>query len=242
MKTNFNIVIIVVLVVIIILLLAYTQTQSQPILTPTTSTPVASATETPARFGNYSNGVVPPQVIIIKESPAINRRSPYPPTYTDDVIDPNINRISYWNYTDHKATERIMNPLLPPERSYVPTYGVPVNVPTRGIVGGFQQVGMLYKDDIENSEKKPGNNTDSTVIALYGRPVDTSRNKWSYYATGDGYQMVKIPITNKGRKCDTEFGCEEITTNDEVKLPSYNGAFKAEIYDYDKPRYIPSVW
>jgi hypothetical protein len=59
---------------------------------------------------------------------------------------------------------------------------------------------------------------------------------------GDGFQTVKIPITYKGRKCDSEFGCEEITSNDSVSMPLYNGTFKAEIYDYDKPRYIPTDW
>jgi len=177
-----------------------------------------------------------------QQSQPIQYQSPFPPTYTDDVEDSNIMRNSYWNYTNRKAMERVANPLLPPERSYVQNYGVPINVPTRGLVGGYQQVGMLYKDDIANPDKKPGNNSDSTVIALYGRPVDTSRNKWTYYATGDGFQAVKIPITYKGRKCDSEFGCEEITSSDDVAMPPYNGTFKAEIYDYDKPRYIPSVW
>ena len=171
--------------------------------------------------------------------------SAFPRTYSDDVINPNIQDAegaSYFNYVNRKAVERIVNPLLPPERSNSPVYGVPINVPTRGFVGGFQQVGMLYKDEIADPDKKTGNNSDSTIVALYGRPVDTSRNKWSYYATGDGFQAVKIPVSYKGRKCDTEFGCEEITSKDEVAIPPYNGKFKAEIYDFDKPRYIPSVW
>jgi hypothetical protein len=171
--------------------------------------------------------------------------SAFPRTYSDDVINPNIHDAegaSYFNYVNRKAVERIVNPLLPPERSNNPVYGVPINVPTRGFVGGFQQVGMLYKDEVADPDKKIGNNSDSTIVALYGRPVDTSRNKWSYYATGDGFQAVKIPVSYKGRKCDTEFGCEEITSRDEVAIPPYNGKFKAEIYDFDKPRYIPSVW
>ena len=181
--------------------------------------------------------------LTIDKQPSVQKlESPFPPTYTDDIRDANVQGGSYWNYTNRKAMERVVNPLLPPERSYEQTYGVPINVPTRGLVGGYQQVGMLYKDEIADPEKKPGNNTDSTVVALYGRPVDTSRNKWTYYATGDGFQAVKIPVTYKGRKCDSEFGCEEITSSDEVAIPPYNGKFKAEIYDYDKPRYIPSVW
>lgn len=236
MKTNKLAIGVIIVLLVVIAYLVYLNQQ------PHTTSSSAQ------RFGDVSGGVVP-QIILVKEAPPppASRQqpppnNPFPPTYVDDVLDPNVNRLSYWNYTDRKATERIVNPLLPPERSYTPTYGVPINVPTRGLVGGYQQVGMLYKDEIDNGEKKPGNNTDSTVIALYGRPVDTSRNKWSYYATGDGFQAVKIPVSYRGRKCDTEFGCEEITSNDDVKIAPYNGVFKAEIYDYDKPRYIPSVW
>lgn len=197
--------------------------------TPNTNTNIKLIIETP-----------PPQ--IHQSPPQIHHQTAFPPTYTEDVINPNTQNLSYWNYTNRNAIERVINPILPPERSYNQVYGVPVNVPTRGLPGGFQQVGLVYKDAIENPEKIPGNNTDSKILALYGRPVDTSRNKWSYYVSGDGFQSVKIPISFKGRKCDNEFGCEEISNSDTLKLPSMNGEFKAEIYDYDKPRYIPTVW
>ena len=52
---------------------------------------------------------------------------------------PNLNEISYPNYLHQKNHERIINPLLPPERSYENTYGIPINIPTRGSSGGFQQ-------------------------------------------------------------------------------------------------------
>ena len=53
---------------------------------------------------------------------------------------PNLNEISYPNYIHQKNHERIIHPLLPPERSYENTYGIPINIPTRGSSGGFQQV------------------------------------------------------------------------------------------------------
>jgi len=191
-----------------------------------------------------SNNSLDANIKLIIETPQQQQQhqTEFPPTYTEDVINPNIKNLSYWNYTNRNALERVVNPILPPERSYNQVYGVPINVPTRGLSGGFQQVGLVYKDAIENTDKIPGNNTDTKILALYGRPVDTSRNKWSYYVSGDGYQNVKIPISFKGRKCDNEFGCEEISNSDTLKLPSMNGEFKAEIYDYDKPRYIPTVW
>jgi hypothetical protein len=230
-------IIIALLAVIVLYLIYQHQPQHQPQPQPHTRQLVI-----PISSDNHLNAtpnlIKTDNIKVVVEQPA----SPFPPTYTDDIRDPNVMRGSYWNYTNRKAMDRIVNPLLPPERSYEQNYGVPINVPNRGLVGGYQQVGMLYKDEIADPEKKPGNNTDSTVVALYGRPVDTSRNKWTYYATGDGFQAVKIPVTYKGRKCDSEFGCEEITSSDEVAIPPYNGKFKAEIYDYDKPRYIPSVW
>ena len=39
---------------------------------------------------------------------------------------PNPNQISYLQYEANKASERIINPLLPPERSYTNTYGTPI--------------------------------------------------------------------------------------------------------------------
>jgi len=40
----------------------------------------------------------------------------------------NPNLISYGRYEAEKNIERIINPILPPERSYVNTYGIPINL------------------------------------------------------------------------------------------------------------------
>jgi hypothetical protein len=53
---------------------------------------------------------------------------------------------------------------------------------------------------------------------------------------------MKLPINRDGRKCSDDIGCDEIRNGDSLKIPSYNGDFKVEIYDYDKPRYIPYVY
>lgn len=147
--------------------------------------------------------------------------------------EPNLNTVSYPNQIHLKNHERVINPLLPPERSYENTYGIPINVATRGQSGGFQQVGMLYRD--ENSRG------DNTVLPLYGRPIYPGSNKWNYYTSSDKYHSVKMPITHNGRKCDADYGCDELYSNDMIQLTSYDGDFKVEIYDYDKPRYIPFV-
>jgi hypothetical protein len=147
--------------------------------------------------------------------------------------EPNLNTISYPNQIHLRNHERVINPLLPPERSYENTYGIPINVATRGQSGGFQQVGMLYRDETSRG--------DNTVLPLYGRPIYPGANKWNYYTSSDKYHAVKMPITHNGRKCDADYGCDELYSNDMVQLTSYDGDFKVEIYDFDKPRYIPYV-
>ena len=155
---------------------------------------------------------------------------------------PNNNMISYAQYDANKSLERIVNPLLPPERSYQNTYGVPINIPSRGPNVSYQQVGILYKENIENPDKMPGNNTDSNILPLFGRPTYNGSNKWNYYTSSDKFQNFKLPIKIDGRKCDDDLGCNELRDGDMISIPSYNGRFKVEIYNYDKPSYIPYVY
>jgi hypothetical protein len=163
--------------------------------------------------------------------------------YRDVVIDAdNPSQISYWDYLNMKDHERIINPLLPPERSYENTYGIPINIPSRGFSGGFQQVGTLYKNQITNDEKVIGNSPDTVIIPLFGRPLYPGSNKWNYYVTSDKYAMVKMPFTFKGKKTDDQYGIDELFEGDVITLPEYNGEFVVKIYQYDKPRYIPFIY
>ena len=73
----------------------------------------------------------------------------------------------------NKEYERIINPLLPPERSYDTTYRVPINIPTRGISDTYQQIGAI------NSGEK--------ILPLYGRPLWPGASKWNFYTSNDGY-------------------------------------------------------
>jgi hypothetical protein len=154
----------------------------------------------------------------------------------------NPNVISYGRYEAEKNMERIINPLLPPERSYTNTYGIPINIPSRGPFQAYQQVGILSKDEIANPDKIPGNNNDSNILPLFGRPTYAGSNRWNYYTTSDKFQSVKLPINIDNRKCTDDLGCDELRDGDMVTIPSYNGRFRVEIYDFDKPRYIPFVY
>ena len=159
-----------------------------------------------------------------------------------DSYQQNPNLISYGRYEAEKNVERIINPLLPPERSYVNTYGIPINIPSRGPQQAYQQVGLLYKENIENPGQIPGNNNETNILPLFGRPTYSGSNRWNYYTSSDKFQTVKLPISLDGRKCTDDLGCNELRNGDMVVIPSYNGRFRVEIYDFDKPQYIPYVY
>lgn len=151
----------------------------------------------------------------------------------------------------NKDIELIRNPLLPPVRRnyhidrdpyYTTTPGVPINVPTRGYVGDYQQIGMLYKEAVDDESVKPGNNTDSNILPLYGKPLYSNSSKWLYYTGSDKFNNIKIPITVNNRDCTDDHGCDELYNDDTVNIPSYNGNFKVKIYKFDKPRYLPFIY
>ncbi len=151
------------------------------------------------------------------------------------------NPVSEVQYIVDKEQERLINPLLPPERSYVltngagiPVYKNSINVPTRGFTGAFQQIGLLYKKDPSGE-----NNNDGNILPLFGRPTNTSRDKWYYYTTSDKFHSLKIPLKIKGRLCNDEWGCNELYDDDTVEVGPYNGQFTVQIYGYDSPKYLP---
>lgn len=153
----------------------------------------------------------------------------------------NINNISYQKYIQMKNYDRVINPLLPPERSFENTYGIPINTPSRGMSSGFQQVGMLYKDDIVSEDSRIGKDSSSVIMPLYGRPTYPGSNKWNYYVSSDKFHAVKMPVNINGKSSDETHGVDELFDNDNLQLPAYNGNFVVKIYNYDKPRYIPYV-
>jgi hypothetical protein len=130
----------------------------------------------------------------------------------------------------------ISNPLYPPLQR-----GISINEETRESGGDYQQLGILSKNAINNGEGTPGNNTDSVVLPLYGKPTYRGSNKWLYYTETDKLHPVKIPVTYKNKDCTDDQGCDEIYDGDDVVIPSYNGDFKVKIYKMNKPRYIPFV-
>ena len=106
--------------------------------------------------------------------------------------------------------------------------GIPSNVPTQSVDSAYRQVGILTRND--GSE---------TILALMGRPLFSNRDKWNFYTMTDKNNMIKLPITHKGRSCTNEYGCDNMYNGDTVYVEGYNDAFKVTMYDNNTMRYIP---
>ena len=147
-------------------------------------------------------------------------------------------------YVVNKNINRLINPLLPPERSspYTNPYsldispmgtglGLPINISTRGPQVDYSQIGVLTNND----------NGKNTILPLYGRPTYHGSSKWLYYTSTDKYNSIKIPINYKNRNCSDDTGCDELGEGDSLNVPAYNNTFKVTTYQLDKPRYIPYI-
>ena len=127
----------------------------------------------------------------------------------------------------------LTNPFTPPLRDsgwFPPrntfSYGVPINMKTRGFDDYYRQVGILTR-----------NNSSEMILPLMGRPLHFNQNKWQFYTMSEN--NVKLPVSRNGRSCTNEYGCDDLFNGDTVYIEGYNDAFKVTIYDNYQPRYIP---
>ena len=109
--------------------------------------------------------------------------------------------------------------------------GIPVNVATQSIDTRYRQVGILTRM----------NNSQETILPLMGRPLFTSRDKWQYYSMSDKNNSVKLPLSNGGRSCTSEYGCNSLNNGDNVYIEGYNDSFKVTVYDNNPIQYIPHL-
>ena len=109
--------------------------------------------------------------------------------------------------------------------------GVPINIPTQSVNASYRQVGILTRlnGDGEN------------ILPLMGKPLFTNRDKWNYYTMTDKNNMIKLPITHKGRSCTNEYGCDSMYNGDTVYVEGYNDAFKVTMYENNTMQYIPHL-
>ena len=77
------------------------------------------------------------------------------------------------------------------------------------------------------------------ILPLMGRSLITNRDKWQFYTMSDTNNSVKLPVSNRGKSCTNEYGCDNIYNGDTVYVEGYNDAFKATVYENNNIRYIP---
>jgi len=144
-------------------------------------------------------------------------------------------------------------PVLPPRINRVGYGGyLPVNVETRGLRSDYTQIGILTQ--VSGNDKKRARkmfsdeldielgNTSALILPLMGRRSLTGRDKWQYYTISNtGVVNTKLPIKVRGKRCSSEYGCDEIMEGDTVYVDGYNHEFRATIYDNGTFSYIPVI-
>jgi len=130
----------------------------------------------------------------------------------------------------------LLNPYEPPLRDdrIIPNRyfneRIPINIPTSSVDAPFRQVGILTRM-----------NGPESILPLMGKPLFTNRDKWNFYTMSDKNNMIKLPITHKGKSCSNEYGCDNLYNGDVVYVEGYNDTFKVTVYDNNTIRYIPYI-
>ena len=134
------------------------------------------------------------------------------------------------------SSDVLLNPYEPPLRddrifrTNIPDpRGVPINIRTQGVETDYRQIGILTRVGAGSK----------VILPLMGRPVLTNRDKWNFYTMSEQNNMVKLPISNKGRSCTNEYGCDNLYNGDTVYVEGYNDTFKVTVYENQTMRYIP---
>lgn len=111
---------------------------------------------------------------------------------------------------------------------------VPVNVSTnfRGW-REYRQVGILTRTDPKDQQRER-----ETILALFGRPVHTSRSKWQYYTMTDKNKGIKLPVRVNGRDGNSSYGCDELFTGDTVQVKGFNDSFEVTVYETETLEYL----
>ena len=109
---------------------------------------------------------------------------------------------------------------------------VRVNIPSRGEVTKYEEVGVLSNGD--------------RLLKLMGRETYGGSNKFQYYALSDNFVSSRLTVVKNGSECDETYGCTELYDGDQLTVPDISETlkFKVNIHnnlDKNKLRYIPYV-
>ena len=144
--------------------------------------------------------------------------------------------------TQPRMNDTLLDPYNPPlvDNSYFGMGGgmvMPINIQTQAqrpppmvmmAADNYQQVGLLTRA-----------NGSEMILPLMGQSLYTNRDKWNYYSMSDKNNIVKLPISFKGRNGMAEYGVDSLNSGDHVRVEGYNDKFKVTMYDNKLLRYIP---
>jgi hypothetical protein len=156
-------------------------------------------------------------------STIILTNAPYSATTLDNPYNPPLNHSSVLSpMVDIRGS--VSHPLVNMQP------GLPVNIKTRSANVSYTQVGILTKNDGEN-----------TILPLMGRNLWNGRDKWQYYTMSNtaGAMNTKLPVSVNGRSCTSEYGCDSISNGDTIYVEGYNDTFRATIYENSMLQYLP---
>lgn len=175
-----------------------------------------------AKPSQYSEQA-PPKVIVVNSPPQIHAPLGAIATRMDPFNDP---------YAPPLKSDGIYYPSDFGDLRGMPPAVVPINLQTRGLSTGYQQVGILTRT----------NGSSDMILPLMGRRNMTGRDKWQYYTISNtGNLNTKLPVSVNGKSCTTEYGCDDINNGDVVYVEGYNDTFRATIYENNLFRYLPIV-
>ena len=135
-------------------------------------------------------------------------------------------------HTVSSNQDPLQSEYAPPLKNVEASYGLPINMKTRGYETNYSQVGILTRK-----------NGKTLILPLMGRRITTGRDKYQYYAMTNsaGNIHTKLPISVNGRSCTSEIGCDEIYDGDNVYVEGYDDIFHATVYENSLLHYIPFV-
>ena len=97
--------------------------------------------------------------------------------------------------------------------------------------GNYQQLGTLSSFDKLNNP---------IILPLFGRRLN--RNKWEYYTSTEHNNQIRIGLNYNNKACDEEYGCDEISSGEEVEVPTYSKSFIVKLYRYNSFVYNSDIF
>jgi hypothetical protein len=170
----------------------------------------------------------------------------------ETVPTPNkVTQTKYRHTYNNNKDDILLNPYSPPisKNHYNIHEEYDINNPSKINEGGCTQCttfGNNFNNGYVTDEYSQmgfivNESNSSQILPLMGRLLYKNRDKWQYYVINNDNNAVKLSIISGGKKCTSEYGCNEIVNNDIVKVDGTNDLYKVTIYDINDSIYSPSL-